>query len=316
MPMPPPKPSTEGPRDRQVFARDGPARPGPADRGPASPEALAAHWSARATGSPAASSGRWPSRSPTATWSGPPTAGSPPPRRSRRRRSVGSPAPAGPRHRLELGDIDLLARGVREPDVAGPVVERRDAADAGVQPQVAAVRRRARTSGAAPAVHGRAAPATSPTSGCAGVSRPLANWPPGQVTVGRVVAQPRVGRAAASATPPRARAARRPGPRRAARRAGPPRRAGRARCWPSRRRVTRADRHRVRQLGARRTADRATRLRSRLQLGERGVQRQERLDRADTLEPGAAVRRAAGHFDPERQRAGVGGDDQRRSWAR
>ena len=39
----------------------------------------------------------------------------------------------------ELVEVDLLERGVRVGDVAGPVVQGRDAADAGVEPQVAAV---------------------------------------------------------------------------------------------------------------------------------------------------------------------------------
>ena len=83
----------------------------------------------------------------------------------------------GSRHGLELAEIDLLAGGVREPDVAGTVVEGRDAAESGVQTQVAAVRRGPEV-GMRPPSTVATAPSTSPMSGSRSSSLPLANWPP------------------------------------------------------------------------------------------------------------------------------------------
>ena len=73
MPMPPPKASTEGPRDRQVFHEMGQIVRALEATGPQTPDELAQTARAPPTGSPAASTARW--RWPSATdWcSGPPT---------------------------------------------------------------------------------------------------------------------------------------------------------------------------------------------------------------------------------------------------
>ena len=65
MPMPPPKASTEGPRDRQVFHEMGQIVRALEEQGPQTLDELVAAWSGRRTGSAAVSTARSPSRSPT-----------------------------------------------------------------------------------------------------------------------------------------------------------------------------------------------------------------------------------------------------------
>ena len=75
MPMPPPKASTEGPRDRQVFHEMGQIVRALEQQGPQTP-GEPQRWSARRTGRAGGSTARSRSRSRTGWSSGPPTTGS------------------------------------------------------------------------------------------------------------------------------------------------------------------------------------------------------------------------------------------------
>ena len=166
-------------------------------------------------------------------------------RRSRRGRRLGWCADsvraeaAGREEREGAGDLDdlrdrhRLPRCVGEPDVAGAVLERGDAADAGVEAQVGAV--------------GGGALVGSPTGddldgvgdlseeAVAVLEAARGELPPGPGDDGRVVAQPGVALCRPGRRPPRERAGRRRGPRRDGRPSGPRRRGGREPSWPSRR---------------------------------------------------------------------------------
>ena len=184
MPMPPPKPSTEGPRDRQVSTRwassSGRSRPTARSRPRRSPG-----WSERllGAGSLRPRAGVRHRRRPRGPDRGR-SAGRHVGRPSRRRRSVGSPAPAGlasppPRRRSRR------ARAVRGPGAGRP--GRSGASGCPPIRSTAAGRCRrppAPRRGRGPRVD-RGAWRPAPTRGCSGSSRPLPNWPPGQVTTGR-----------------------------------------------------------------------------------------------------------------------------------